>query len=388
MARRCILHLGAGKTGSSSIQDALFFDLRDERFQYLGGGLPVGNQALTAVFCPAPENARLHGGHRKEGSFERSRAEFARRLDRGFRLAERRSADVILSSESMFNASPEGLGNLRDRLEDERLDVEVIVYLRPWMSLVTSKFHQWLKRPRRRRPNPPPNATRGGGRGGTDLAGLLTPMDARKRLEVLFRVFGRERVSVHRFEPRAFPDGCVVRHFCGLIGLPVAAGQAWRSNESLSLPAVRLLYAYRVFGPPRAAGERDFGLVKRLKALPGPRLSLHSSLVGPWLAERQPGDEWTRRELGFSLCDEPLPPDTDDSVATEADLFRYPIGIREWLAAQTGQPVIRLAEGEEAARAVAGQVEALRRRRDFLAEWRERKWQAARIAWVRWRHGC
>jgi hypothetical protein len=165
MARRCILHLGAGKTGSSSIQDALFFDLRDERFQYLGGGLPVGNQALTAVFCPAPENARLHGGHRKEGSFERSRAEFARRLDRGFRLAERRSADVILSLESMFNASPEGLGNLRDRLEGERLDVEVIVYLRPWMSLVTSKFHQWLKRPRRRRPNPPPNATRAAARG-------------------------------------------------------------------------------------------------------------------------------------------------------------------------------------------------------------------------------
>ena len=379
-SRTCFLHVGASKTGSTSIQEALFFDLRHPRFQYIGGGLPNGSFALNCAFDPSPENEWTFHALGAGGPFASYRDGFVRRIERGLRRARRSGRHAILSSEATWISSAAGQRNLRARLEAEGLEVRVIAYLRPWIPWVDSLFQEVVK----------------GGRGQLVLGHKTEgrTLRVRERLSGLFEVFGRDRVAVSLFEPRTFPEGCVVRHFCGQIGLPAPAGRSWRSNEGLSLEGVRLRYAFNRFAGPEGEYARPkppgIGrLLRRLQALDGPPVALHSSLTRPWLDALRADDAWIERELGFSLSD-PVGPraDPENAVATEADLFRFPARTREWLAERVGRPVVRLADGEPAARGIAEQVDLLRRRPRTPSEVREDFLEKVRIAAVRWMDAC
>ena len=353
MPRCCFLHVGAPKTGSTSIQDALFHDLRDRRFHYVGGGWPNGSFAVNSVFDPPPENEWTFHAIGHEGRFADFRERFARRLDEEFEQARHRNAHPVISAESIWTSSREGQESLRRRLAEEQVDIRVIAYVRPWIPWGTSMFQEAVK-------------------GGRKLLALGHARDrdvfqVRERLQNLFDVFGRERVSVCLYDPGRFPDRCVVRDFCGRIGLPVSQARSWQINERLSLEALKLLFAFNRFsgpvgewGPPRPPGMPR--LVQRLQSLAGPGLELHSSFLRPWVAEREADNEWIEREVGFSLSSEAAGVESENAVATEADLFRYPEATRDWLARQVDARVVRLAEGPDAARAVAVQVDQMRRR--------------------------
>ena len=353
MSRCCFLHVGAPKTGSTSIQDALFHELRDRRFLYACGGWPNGSFAVNSVFDPPPENAWTFHAIGHEGRFEDWRDRFARQFDRELAQARLRHAHLVISAESFWTSSREGQESLRRRLADEQVDIRVIAYVRPWIPWGTSMFQEAVK-------------------GGRKVLALGHSRDrdvfqVRERLQNLFAVFGRERVTVCLFDPTRFPDGCVVRDFCGRIGLPVSPARSWNINERLSFEALKLLFAFNRFsgpigewGPPRPQGMPR--LVERLQQLAGPGLELHSSFLRPWVAERETENEWIEREVGVSLSSEAAERDSESAVATEADLFRYSEATRDWLARQVNARVVRLSEGPEAARAVAEQVDQLRRR--------------------------
>ena len=53
----CILHIGMPKTGTSSIQDSMYFGLSDPRFQYISFGGSNSVMVLTPLFNALPENA-------------------------------------------------------------------------------------------------------------------------------------------------------------------------------------------------------------------------------------------------------------------------------------------------------------------------------------------
>ena len=349
MARCCFLHVGAPKTGSTSIQDALFHDLADGRLQYVGGGAANGSFAVNSVFDPPPENEWTFHAVGHEGRFEDWRDQCARQFDGELERARSRHAHLVISAESMWSASREGQKNLRRRLAEEQVDIRVIAYLRPWIPWGTSMLQEAVK-------------------GGRKVLAIGHSRDrdvfeVRKRLQTLFDVFGRERVTVGLYDPCR----CVVRDFFARIGAVLPHDRQWKVNERLSLEALKLLFAFNRFagpvgewGPPRPQGMPR--LIARLQQVPGPGLTLHSSFLRPWVAEREIDNEWIEREVGFSLSSEAAERDTENAVATEADLFRYPEATRDWLARQVDAPVIRLAEGTDAARAVADQVDQLRRR--------------------------
>ena len=369
MSRCCFLHVGAPKTGSTSIQDALFHELRDRRFRYACGGWPNGSFAVNSVFDPPPENAWTFHAIGHEGRFEDWRDQFARQLDRELARARLRHAHLVISAESIWTASREGQENLHRRLTEEQVDIRVIAYVRPWIPWGTSMFQEAVK-------------------GGRKVLALGQSRDrdvfqVRERLQTLFAVFGRERVTVCLFDPARFPEGCVVRDFCGRIGLPVPRRRRWAINESLSLEALKLLFAFNRFGgpvgewgPPKPQGMPR--LIERLHQLAGPGLELHSSFLRPWLAEREPENEWIEHEVGISLASEAAGADSDDAVATEADLFRYSAATRDWLARQVNARVVRLSDGPDAARAVAEQVDQLRRRGPSPRERLSDAWRGAR----------
>lgn len=379
MTRRCFLHVGAAKTGSTSIQEALFNHLRDCRFQYVAGGWANGSFAISSVFEPSPENQWTFHAIGRTGTFAEYQAAFARQLHRGFARSRRHRTDVIISAESVWMSSREGQTNLLRRLEDEQLDIRVIAYLRPWVPWINSMFQEAVKGGRSR-------LVLGQSREGAILR-------VRDRLQNLFAVYGRDRVSVSLFDPDRFPQGCVVRDFCRQVGFPVPAGRQWRTNESLSLEGLRLLVAFNRHAGPvgewsRPRPEGYLRLVSRLQALRGPRVELHPRFLEPWLAERRRDDDWIEAEVGLSLSEHPPEHDADHAIATEADLWRYSEQTRDWLARQVGGRMVRLAEGEAAARAIASQVDLLRLRSCSLAEKVDDLSLRARYWWVQRTAGC
>jgi hypothetical protein len=378
MTRICFLHVGANKTGSTSIQQSQFFDLRDPGFQYVGGGRPNGSFAISTVFNPSPENQLFFNRAGAAGRFEDYRRRCARQLDRGWTRAIRQGRHAVVSAEACWQSSRQGLLNLRDHLMGMGFEVRVLAYVRPWLPWAGSVFQQMVKSGR-----------------GSLVVGLGDDgaiFAVRERLKDLFAVFGRANVAVHRFNPDDFPDRCVVRHFCGQIGMPVPTNRTWRLNESLSLPATQLLYAFHRCSPlggegrlPRPPGLQR--LLLRLRGLRGPAFRLHSSFLSEWLVERRRDDQWLTANVGFSLADIP-PPDDEHSVETEADLLRFAPETREWIAERVGQPVVRLPDGEAAAGAIADQVDLLRRKgrspRERVVELRD----GIRNAWIRRHDAC
>jgi len=376
----CTLHIGGPKTGSTAIQDALFFHLRDPRFQYVSGGEPNGSLAFEALFHEFPGSQRIFrrfGSPR--GTFAAYRTALERQWNRGVDRAVANGTHLVISAENLWTSPEPALRRLRDSLSSRGFDIRVQGYLRPWKSWLTSL---WVHK-----------SVHDRGR-----FELLSPLDelvfqVLENVERLREVFGRDRVQLSLFDPARFPEGCVVRHFASQIGLKVPPGFRLRANDGCSRPAIQLAYCYNRFENPVQEEDDDYppnkfrmlGLVRQLQ---GPRLRLHPELLEPWFEQQRKLDPWIEREFGFSMADPPAASPTQGAIRCEADLFEFDPETLDWLARASGQPVIRQQSGEEAARQVARQVSLLRFRRLPPREIRDGVLLRLRKAWVRARWGC
>ena len=75
----CIFHIGMHKTGTSSIQESLYYGLRDPSFLYFGFGEPNGSRGLKTLFGDDPE---FHIMNRKMGLSGERMELYKRRLQR------------------------------------------------------------------------------------------------------------------------------------------------------------------------------------------------------------------------------------------------------------------------------------------------------------------
>lgn len=376
----CTLHIGAPKTGSTAIQRAMFFTLRDRRFQYVAGGHPNGLFAVQALFLDAPNDQWMFRRFGSPGGcFDAYRRKLETRWNRGLALAEARAAHLVVSAESVWTLPEAGLRRLRDALRARGFDVRVRGYVRPWRDWLDSL---WTHRV--------------GDARGSFIAGHRVDeeiLDVQANVERLRRVFGDERVTIVRFDPASFPQRCVVRDFAGSIGLAVPDGLPFRANDGLSRPAAQLAYCFHRFTHPNDESEWLFlpglhPILHALRSLPGPKVRLHRDVTDPFLAGPRRQDAWIERELGFSLEREDPGGEPGDAIRREADLFEFTPETLDWLARKTGRPVLRDRSGEEAARAVAGQVALLGANRSWWTRRTDRLAMRYRMRWTHWRHGC
>ena len=327
----CVLHYGMHKTGSSAIQEALFQHLDDPRFCYLGMGVANQSADLISLFEVDPLAHPIHQHHGTDPARLRHiQALTGTAWRREFRQAAGRTG--LLSGESMVTLSAQGLTHLRDYVLEYADQIQVVGYIRSPAAYMASAFQERLKLGRV----------------------ALNPEVLFPRYEDLFApfeaVFGRERVSYWLYDPKTFPDGDVVRDFCGRLGIDHPLTAADPVNVSLTLPAIKLLYAYRKFAPP-ALGEdamaADRRLVAALTRMPGPPLRVHQSLLAPALSRYRQQLDWMEARLGVPLSTLPAN-SASASVNDEDDLLRFTPQEGDWLA------------GELQARGVGGQRYSLK----------------------------
>lgn len=349
-----LLHAGMHKTGSSSIQETLFRALADPRFHYVDLGASNASREVVTAFSATPET---QNANRRRG------------LDRGqllleaARLRERLAAQLaeafaggrtaILSGEHIPLLAQAELEDLVAFLGRSGVSsIRTAVYVRPPLGFIESVFQQHVQ----------------GGRARFEPAREFPRYS--RRLGRLEAALGASPPEYWLFEPARFPDGCVVADFCARTGIAMEPAAIHRVNESLSLPALRLLYALRRFGPAVARGDApmraDRQLVERLREIPGPRLRIHDSLTAPLMREFEAEIAWMEARLGESLRAEPRRLG-EECLRNEGDLLRFEPAELGWLAEALALPASHTAGWRGDPVAVGRAMDALRAREAGVA---------------------
>jgi hypothetical protein len=292
-----VLHVGMGKTGTSSVQ--FFLRNNRQRLSELGclypqspGGARHGHLSLFVKTDAELESAPEWQRH-KESDPARFRKTFRRRL---FSEIEGSGLSrVLLSDEVLFGSSDQALrrlGRFTGRIAES---LRLVVYLRRQDDHMVSRYQQgvkigWVQRLHEWSQE--------------DMSGLY---DYGARLRRIERHLPPADFVVRRYEPDSFVDGSLYQDFLDAAGIDARADeleQVSNRNESLDAESVeflRLLNLYRVEnegGTPGLIDNRR--LVPRLTAAStGPVLTLPGRVLDEFMSQWDDANaEVARRWLG------------------------------------------------------------------------------------------
>lgn len=300
---RLILHIGMPKTGTSSLQETLFNLGGVGELRYANLGVVNHGGVITSFFADDPHAWR---GHRVAGrSPEEIKSYNQQTLTRLEAVCEAHGQQII-SGEDIWHMSQTALIKLRDFFAKHFERIEVVGYARPPASFMASAFQQLVKN--------------------HGLARLRVEAyypRYREKFEKFDRVFGRENVTLRLFDPGHLVGGDAVVDFCNLLGESISPEKIQRVNESLSLEATAVLFAYRREGPQyelyRGKARDNNALVASLVCFGAGKLRFADSLVAPVLEKNHDDIAWMEERLGQRIIDKGL--NDKEAIASEAQLL-------------------------------------------------------------------
>ncbi|AKF25720.1 hypothetical protein YH65_10230 [Sulfurovum lithotrophicum] len=306
MKRKCIIHIGMHKTGSSSIQQSLFHNLKDDTFSYLDMGIPNHSISMSMLFRNS----------------SRKNPETVNLKNKLIKSIKNSHSIMIISAEAISMFSKEDLKYLRDFLLDYFKEIQIVGYIRSPKSYMESFFQQRVK----------------GGLVSFDLEKYIYP-NYRKRFEKFDDVFGHQNVQFWKFDPKHFYKGNVVLDFCRKIGIDFQEDQTIRINESLSREEVAILYTYgkqktRHIQSP-AVMQKNMKIIKKIKKLKEHKFRFSPTLITPILEKNSRDIQWMEERLGISLKEKTTKSEAD--VKSEVDLLKIDKKTLQKLRILTGE---------------------------------------------------
>ncbi len=291
---KVIIHAGMHKTGSTSIQWT--FANRDlGHVRYFRWRVPNHGGLVTLLFH---EQAERFWEYRLQGYSREDLLPLREKWLESFKqdLTQPGAHTCLLSAEAISTLIRRSmLAPLRAFLEKYSDDIQVIAYVRPPVSFMESVFQQRV-RSGDVKFNPHPQR--------------YWPQ-YRQRFEPLDQVFGRENVTLRKFDRKTLKNGSVVDDLAGFVGIPVPHRSSSRlKNESLSLEALALLFVQRKFGRGRATGFRGAQVLnnKVIEILAGigkEKIQFVPELVLRTVAANEADLEWMERRLSEPLRETP-----------------------------------------------------------------------------------
>lgn len=307
-SRTIHLHAGFHKTGTSAIQNYLYSNLQHRDFHYLDTGMANGSLFFLRCFKEnISDIPRFKQRNRTQAEWDDIRRTSRKQLF--VRLNATKKRNVIASAESISLFTQEEITDLVSYLSDIFDAVKVYFYVRPHKSRVESAFQEKLK---------------------SQLPSLAQKyvFDFRRSIGQFDSLLGEENVFVRKYQPDELLNQCVVSDFLAALGLSPEAPPTDRSNKSLTLPAVKLLYAYRKFNPIKQ--DFDTHIINKLKNLPGDRFHFHGDLFKECFQEREAAEKWFRKRVNFVL-EENIHEHDDIGIRSEGDLLSFTDFEKEWL---------------------------------------------------------
>jgi hypothetical protein len=267
-----VLHIGSGKTGTSSIQ--YFMHQNRSRLAELGHLYPrsPGRRRHTRFgLYLQPEDALADlpsWGRRHFTSPKAFRRTFRSRL---FREINRSGLSrVLISDEALYGSPDETLQRLREFTDANARSVRLVTYLRRQDDHLVSRYQQVVKVGETRRLDDR-----------THEVELTKTYDYYARLQTWQQLLQPTEMVVRRFERESFTDGSLYQDFLGATGIDARADELEQVevvNESLDAESVEFLRIFNLLHRQRdevPALRTVGGAVRRLeRASEGPTLTL------------------------------------------------------------------------------------------------------------------
>ncbi|KAA1418521.1 hypothetical protein F0U44_08405 [Nocardioides humilatus] len=276
-ADEVVLHLGAGKTGTSSLQ-YLMAAHRDVLAKH-GTLYPQtpgkARHTRLGLYAKSDEDLVRTAAWRRMGSPEpqRFRRRFRRRLLEEVSHAGARR--VLFSDEALLGIDEDAIGRLRDLVRAVGDDVRVVVYLRRQDERLVSRYQQEVKTGRT-----------------TTLAewapGYGTRIHDYHRLLTTWRTaLEPTAMVVRRFEPSSFLGGNLYDDFLDAVGAGLSSERLTvpeLRNESLDAEGVELLRLLNLYRVEHEGAEPRYidnsAVVDLLRQRPpGPMLTLPDDVL-------------------------------------------------------------------------------------------------------------
>ena len=289
--KRCWLHIGMHKTGSTTLQESLASVKHPSGWKYLtvGGSANMGG-AMHAMFATDPhENIWLmkRGCTAKEIAAKGSKM----RSKLATLITKSTKENLIISGEALCGIDKNGILAIHDFLKPLCDEIRVIGYVRAPIELKVSFFQQRLKYRK------------------CEFRLKDLRLKYRERFQKFDEVFGQENVLIRKFDPASFTNHCIVSDFCEQIGIHAPDRESVvRLNESLCREACGLLYAYRQFGPAMEIGsdviKNNKQMIAPLLAMQGTKFQVSRSLVHSSMLKEAKDIKWMETRLGLPLMED------------------------------------------------------------------------------------
>ena len=294
--RKIILHIGFPKTGTTTIQNALYanreFLLAEEGILYpsLEPNMTTPLRTIFRDSSPQSFANRMAGITTEEETMRRKKYRDLLEAE----ISSREWDVLLLSAEGVCNMPEPEIAKLREWGEKYSSDWTILACVRHPLTYTRSVIPQVM-------------------RNGDTLRELYeTPPlpNFRGRISKVISVFGQENVCVFDFETATNNDDGIVGAFAQEAGVTASSrkfldSQAVRKNESLSLEAVRILDSLNRKRPlfignvraPRRSG-RELYYISHIK---GRKFDLPDSVKESVLSRSREDVLWLNETFGLDL---------------------------------------------------------------------------------------
>ncbi len=275
--RKCVLHIGMHKTGSTSIQCFL-----DKYRSCLGDGVVYADlgflnhsMVFQFGFMKDPGSLALIANMKLSGEeMDKKRFIFRNKIEESL---ESDFKVIFFSGEGICHLSEDELINLKSKLLEYVDEIVVFAYVRPVVAYMSSAYQQRLKLKC------------------IDISSSLAP-NYKNRFSKFETVFGE--VTYKIFEAKSLLGGDVVKDFCNNFGLPYYPIES--ANSSLSLLSIKFLYHIQNNVSLTSNVTPKPGIFTRsLKVIGKEKFYLPSYLVEEVLEKKSSDIAWMNERLGL-----------------------------------------------------------------------------------------
>lgn len=291
MKELCIIHAGMPKTGSTSIQTALFNNLSENPEANFSSPplIPVAQvPRIFSLFCSNPEKYYGNTG-KSTHQITESNEETAEILIKS--ITDTKSKEYIISNEDIYHMDIDGLKRMKSFFSPFFKRIVVTGYVRPPRSFLQSAFQQLVKFHEFDTINP---------------TTLYHPYLNFKRLD---QIFGEENVFLKIFYPSHFPENSVLRDFEKTWGLTFSPSiSEVRENESISQNLLSILFFYNKSIQKKQGFIKDFSehssLIEKLRIkITGSPFKFSEKYMDNIYSIYKEDLDWINKRLGVSLKD-------------------------------------------------------------------------------------
>ncbi|WP_350588063.1 hypothetical protein [Psychrobacter sp. 78a-MNA-CIBAN-0178] len=307
-SKKCYLHVGMHKTGSTSIQASLSRHQFNSSKSYLKAVSENHSIPFYSIFTENPTDYHIH--RRSSRNYYDCLAFNYEAITIIDDFISSSSNDVIISGEDISVLPNNSLEKLKIFLNGYFDVIKVIIYIRPPHSYISSHFQEIIK-----------NGA-SGNKFDNLSSGNLYP-NYQNIIGKFDRVFGQSEVMVRLFDKESLIGRDIVTDFVSAIGLKESV-QSLSSNQSLSLEELSVCYVFNNYYIRNQVMSQDINdkllnLINLIKPLAKNKFEISKDLTREVIERNIQDVKWVSHRANINIQKLILLSEDNENIVSSAE---------------------------------------------------------------------